>query len=77
MLAKDFIKAWKDGRTLVNDIMNGDITRTAAGTQWQMHMNAEIIVFFDDIHDALQEVVALVEGDKVTPLCTHNWRVRE
>lgn len=73
MNAKEFIKAWKEGRSFYHNNLNGEIVRT--GDHWQMHINAEIIVFFDDVKDSLNDVVLLMDGDHATPLCTFNWRV--
>lgn len=75
MNAKDFIKAWKEGRSFVNNKLNGDIMRTE--NHWAMHINAEIIVFFDDVKDSMNDVVLLMDGDHATPFCTFNWRVVE
>ena len=73
MDAKDFIKAWKEGRSFINSKLNGDITRS--GDHWEMHINAEIIVFFDDVKGSLNDVVLLMDGDRAVPFCTYNWRV--
>lgn len=73
MNAKEFIKAWKEGRSFINSKLNGDIMRS--GDHWQMHINAEIIVFFDDVRGSLEDVVLLMDGDHATPFCTYNWRV--
>ena len=75
MNAKEFIKAWKEGCKFVNRKLNGDITRTE--NHWQMRINAEIIVFFDDVKESLDDVVLLMDGIHATPFCTHNWRVME
>ena len=75
MNAKEFIKAWKEGHSFINSKLNGDIMRTE--DHWQMHINAEIIVFFDDVRESLDDVVLLMDGEHATPFCTHNWRVRE
>lgn len=73
MNAKEFIKAWKEGHSFINSKLNGDITRS--DNHWQMHINAEIIVFFDDVRESLDDVVLLMDGDHAIPFCTHNWRV--
>ena len=75
MNAKDFIKAWKEGRSFVNSKLNGDIMRSE--NHWQMHIDAEIIVFFTDVKESLNDVVLLMDGDHATPFCTFNWRVME
>lgn len=75
MNAKEFIKAWKEGRSFVNDKLNGKITK--GKNHWAMHINAEIIVFFYDVKESLNDVVLLMDGDHATPFCTFNWRVRE
>lgn len=75
MNAKEFIKAWREGRSFVNNRLNGDIT--GSGSHWQMHINAEIIVFFDDIKESLNDVVLLMDGEHATPFCTFSWRVIE
>lgn len=75
MNAKEFIKAWREGRSFVNSKLNGDIT--GSGSHWQMHINAEIIVFFDDVKESLNDVVLLMDGDHATPFCTFSWRVSE
>ena len=73
MNAQEFIKAWKEGCRFVNSKLNGDIEKS--GNHWQMHINAEIIVFFDDVRESLDDVVLLMDGDHGIPFCTHNWRV--
>ncbi len=75
MNAKDFIKAWKNGHSFINSKLNGDIMRTE--NHWQMHINAEIIVFFDDVKESTNDVVLLMDGDRATPFCTFSWKVRE
>ena len=75
MNAKEFIKAWREGRSFVNSKLNGDIMRTE--NHWAMHINAEIIVFFDDVKDSMNDVVLLMDGDHATPFCTFSWRVVE
>ena len=75
MNAQEFIKAWKDGHRFYNDKLNGEIVRRSGGNHWEMHINAEIIVFFDDVRESLDDVVLLMDGDHATPFCTHNWRV--
>ena len=75
MNAKDFIKAWREGRSFVNDRLNGDITREE--NHWTMHINAEIIVFFDDIREGSNDVVLLMDGNHAIPFSTFSWRVRE
>ena len=75
MNAKEFIKAWKEGRSFVNSKLNGDIT--GSENHWQVHINAEIIVFFSDVKESLNDVVLLMDGDHATPFCTFNWRVAE
>ena len=73
MNAEEFIKAWKEGHTFYHNNLNGEIVRS--GDHWEMHINAEIIVFFDDVKGSLNNVVLLMDGDHATPFCTHNWRV--
>ena len=73
MNAQEFIKAWKDGHRFYNSNLKGEIVRS--GDHWEMHINAEIIVFFDDVRGSLDEVVLLMDGDRAVPFCTHNWRV--
>ena len=75
MNAKEFINAWKNGCSFVNTKLNGDIMRS--GDHWQMHINAEIIVFFDGVRESSKDVVLLMDGDHATPFCTFNWRVAE
>ena len=75
MNANEFINAWKNGSSFINSKLNGDIMRTE--NHWQMHINAEIIVFFDDVKPSMDDVVLLMDGDHATPFCTFNWRVRE
>ena len=74
MNAKDFIKAWKEGHSFYHNNLNGEIVRSG-DHYWEMHINAEIIVFFDDVKGSLNDVVLLMDGDHATPLCTFNWRV--
>ena len=76
MNAKEFIKAWKEGHTFYHNNLNGEIARSG-DHYWEMHINAEIIVFFNDVKGSLNDVVLLMDGDHATPLCTFNWRVRE
>ena len=59
MNAKEFIKAWKEGRSFINSKLNGDIMRTK--NHWQMHINAEIILFFDDVRESLDDVILLMD----------------
>ena len=73
MNAEEFIKAWKDGHRFCNDKLQGVIERS--GDHWEMHINAEIIVFFDDVKGSLNDVVLLMDGDHAVPFCTYNWRV--
>ena len=75
MNAQEFIKAWKDGHRFYNEKLNGEIVRRSGCSHWEMHINAEIIVFFDDVKDSLNDVVLLMDGDHATPFCTHSWRV--
>ena len=75
MNAKEFIKAWKEGHRFYNDKLNGEIVRRSGDSRWEMHINAEIIVFFDDVKDSLNDVVLLMDGDHATPFCTFSWRV--
>ena len=74
MNALEFINAWKNDCSFINDKLNGDIMRTE--DHWQMHINAEIIVFFDDVKPSTDDVVLLMDGDHATPFSTHNWRVK-
>ena len=74
MNAQEFIRAWKDGCSFYHNNLNGTITRSG-DNHWEMHINAEIIVFFDDVKGSLNDVVLLMDGDHATPFCTHNWRV--
>ncbi len=77
MNAKDFINAWKFGHSFVNDRIRGDITNYS-GDRWQLHINAEIIVFFDSVKETVnRDVVLLMDGDHATPMCTFSWRVAE
>ena len=73
MNANEFINAWKNGCSFINSKLNGDIMRTE--NHWQMHINAEIIVFFNDVKGSLNDVVLLMDGDHAIPFCTHSWRV--
>ena len=75
MNAQEFIKAWKDGHRFYNEKLNGEIVRRSGCSHWEMHINAEIIVFFDDVKGSLNDVVLLMDGDRATPFCTYNWRV--
>lgn len=79
MNAKDFIKAYYNGHVLVNDKLNGDIIGAASeDCLAQVHINAELIIFFKEIRDSgLSDIVTLVCDGYMTPLCTHNWRVKE
>lgn len=73
MNAKEFIKAWKEGHRFYNDKLNGEIVRS--GNHWMMHINAEIIIFFDDVKESLHDVVLLMDGDHATPFATYSWKV--
>ncbi len=77
MNAKDFIDAYNSGRTLVNDELNADIRRTDDHIH-QMHINAELIVFFKEIKEThAADVVSLVCDDYSCPMATYRWRVKE